>query len=79
MHDILRETVHPAEAIDEVIIGQPLQGGALSTGHPIGASGGQLTTTIIRELNARHPRYGVATLCIGDGEAVATLLDVPEH
>ncbi len=52
-----------------------VNGGAVSIGHPIGASGGRLAATLIRELNQREARYGVATLCIGGGEAVATLFE----
>ncbi len=52
-----------------------VNGGAVSIGHPIGASGGRLAATLVRELNRRKARYGVASLCIGGGEAVATLFE----
>ncbi len=52
-----------------------VNGGAVSIGHPIGASGGRLAATLIRELKQRNARYGVATLCIGGGEAVAALFE----
>ncbi len=52
-----------------------VNGGAVSIGHPIGASGGRLAATLVRELNQRKARYGVAALCIGGGEAVAALFE----
>ena len=50
-------------------------GGAVALGHPVGASGGRLVATLVRELHQRKLRYGVATLCIGGGEAVAAVLE----
>ena len=52
-----------------------VNGGAVSIGHPIGASGGRLAATLIRELKQRQARFGVASLCIGGGEAVAALFE----
>ncbi len=52
-----------------------VNGGAVSLGHPIGASGGRLAVTIIREMQKRQVRYGIAVLCIGGGEAVAALFE----
>jgi acetyl-CoA C-acetyltransferase len=52
-----------------------VNGGAVALGHPIGASGGRLTATLIRELNKRQLRYGLATLCIGGGEAVSAIFE----
>ena len=52
-----------------------VNGGAVSIGHPIGASGGRLAATVVRELQQRKARYGVASLCIGGGEAVAALFE----
>jgi acetyl-CoA C-acetyltransferase len=52
-----------------------VNGGACAIGHPIGASGGRLVATIIRELRKRSLRYGLATLCIGGGEAVAVIFE----
>jgi acetyl-CoA C-acetyltransferase len=51
------------------------RGGAVAIGHPIGASGGRLLATLVRELRARQARYGLATLCIGGGEAVAVIIE----
>jgi len=52
-----------------------VNGGACAIGHPIGASGGRLAATVVRELNRRKARYGLATLCIGGGEAVAVIFE----
>ena len=52
-----------------------VNGGACAIGHPIGASGARLAATVIRELHARKARYGLATLCIGGGEAVAAIFE----
>jgi acetyl-CoA C-acetyltransferase len=52
-----------------------VNGGACAIGHPIGASGARLAATVIRELHKRQARYGLATLCIGGGEAVAAIFE----
>ncbi len=52
-----------------------VNGGAVAIGHPIGASGGRLAATLVRELHKRAARYGLATLCIGGGEAVAVIFE----
>jgi len=52
-----------------------VNGGAVAIGHPLGASGARLTATLVRELCKRQARYGLATLCIGGGEAVAVILE----
>lgn len=52
-----------------------VNGGACAIGHPIGASGGRLAATVVRELHRRKARYGLATLCIGGGEAVAVIFE----
>ena len=48
-----------------------IQGGAIALGHPIGASGARVLTTLLYALRARHLKYGVASLCIGDGMGIA--------
>ncbi len=53
-----------------------VNGGAVAIGHPIGASGARLATTVIREMKKRRVKYGVASLCIGGGEAVAALFEL---
>lgn len=52
-----------------------VNGGACAIGHPIGASGARLAATLIRELHRQNKRYGLATLCIGGGEAVAVIFE----
>jgi acetyl-CoA C-acetyltransferase len=52
-----------------------VNGGAVAIGHPIGASGGRVAATLIREMGRRRVRYGLATLCIGGGEAVAVIFE----
>jgi len=48
-----------------------VNGGAVALGHPIGASGARITTTLLYELRRRRSRYGLATLCLGGGGSVA--------
>ena len=52
-----------------------VNGGAVALGHPIGASGARIVTTLLYALKARGGRYGVASLCIGGGEAVALVVE----
>lgn len=51
-----------------------VNGGAVALGHPIGASGARILTTLIYEMKKRNSVYGVASLCIGGGEASALLI-----
>jgi acetyl-CoA C-acetyltransferase len=51
-------------------------GGACALGHPIGATGARIVTTLVHALRARGLKRGVAALCIGGGEAVATAVEV---
>lgn len=52
-----------------------IRGGAVALGHPVGASGARILTTLLYALEDRGERYGVASLCIGGGEAVAMLVE----
>lgn len=52
-----------------------VHGGAVSIGHPIGASGARILTTLVHALHTHSQRYGLATLCIGGGEAVAVIIE----
>jgi acetyl-CoA C-acetyltransferase len=52
-----------------------VNGGAVAMGHPLGASGGRLVATLVRELHRRNARFGLAALCIGGGEAVAAVFE----
>jgi acetyl-CoA C-acetyltransferase len=53
-----------------------VNGGACALGHPIGASGARIMVTLIHALKARGLKRGVATLCIGGGEATAVALEL---
>ena len=53
-----------------------VNGGALALGHPIGASGARLLVTLLHALQARGGRRGVASLCIGGGEATALAVEM---
>jgi acetyl-CoA C-acetyltransferase len=52
-----------------------VHGGAVALGHPIGASGAKILTTLLYAMAERGERYGIASLCIGGGEAVAMLVE----
>ncbi len=54
-----------------------VNGGAIALGHPLGCSGARLSGTLVRELRRRGGRYGVATLCVGVGQGLATVYEVP--
>jgi acetyl-CoA C-acetyltransferase len=51
-----------------------VNGGAIALGHPIGASGARILVTLIYEMQRRQSTYGLATLCIGGGQGVATII-----
>ena len=51
-------------------------GGACALGHPVGASGSRIVTTLINALNKKGLKKGVASLCIGGGEATALALEI---
>ncbi len=53
-----------------------VNGGAIALGHPLGSSGARILATLIYALRARGKRYGVASLCVGVGQGVATLIEV---
>ena len=52
-----------------------VNGGAIALGHPLGCSGARLLTTLLHDMERRDLRYGLATLCIGFGMAVATIIE----
>ncbi len=60
-----------AERMDDV---NP-NGGGISLGHPLGATGARITATLVNELERRQARYGVATMCIGFGQAIAGVIE----
>jgi acetyl-CoA acyltransferase len=50
-------------------------GGGISLGHPLGATGARITATIVNELERREARYGIAAMCIGFGQAIAGVIE----
>lgn len=54
-----------------------VNGGAVAIGHPIGASGARILVTLIHEMKKRNSKYGLASLCIGGGEASALIVKKP--
>lgn len=50
-------------------------GGGISLGHPLGATGARITATLLSELDRRSERYGLATMCIGQGQAIAAVIE----
>ena len=64
----LRDLDVPAEKVN-------VNGGAIALGHPLGATGAMILGTLIDELERRDQRYGLATLCVGGGMGVATIVE----
>lgn len=64
----LRDLDVPAEKVN-------VNGGAIALGHPLGATGAMILATLIDELERRELRYGLATLCVGGGMGVATIVE----
>jgi acetyl-CoA C-acetyltransferase/3-oxo-5,6-didehydrosuberyl-CoA/3-oxoadipyl-CoA thiolase len=52
-----------------------VNGGAIAIGHPLGASGARILTTLAHELRRRQGRYGLATMCIGVGQGISTVIE----
>jgi 3-oxoadipyl-CoA thiolase len=52
-----------------------VDGGAIALGHPLGASGGRLVTTLVHALRRTGGRYGLASMCIGVGQGIATIVE----
>jgi acetyl-CoA acetyltransferase family protein len=50
-------------------------GGGISLGHPLGATGARITATLVNELDRRNGKYGIATMCIGQGQAIAAVIE----
>jgi 3-oxoadipyl-CoA thiolase len=53
-----------------------VNGGAIALGHPLGCSGARILTTLVHELRRRGGGYGLATMCIGVGQGIATVVEV---
>lgn len=54
-----------------------VNGGAIANGHPLGASGAKILTSLVHEMGLRGVRYGLATMCIGVGQGVALVVERP--
>ena len=74
-----------AFAAQSLAVGRELQiptkklnvnGGAIALGHPIGASGARVLVTLLHEMKRTGSRYGLATLCIGGGQGIATIVEM---
>jgi len=52
-----------------------VNGGAIALGHPLGCSGARIMTTLVHELARRRARYGLAAMCIGVGQGIATIIE----
>ena len=65
---VIRELVIPEEKVN-------INGGAIALGHPIGASGARITTTLLYELKRSNKRYGISALCIGGGMGEAMIFE----
>jgi len=50
-----------------------VNGGAIALGHPLGSSGARLVATLVREMQRRDAKYGLATMCIGVGQGIASI------
>ncbi len=59
--------------LDEALVN--VNGGAIALGHPLGCSGARILTTLVHELKRRGGRYGLATMCIGVGQGIATVVE----
>ena len=52
-----------------------VNGGAIALGPPLGCSGARIMTSLIHEMKKRGSRYGLATMCIGVGQGIATIVE----
>lgn len=66
------ECINQLELNKEIV---NVNGGAISFGHPLGASGARILTTLIYEMKKRNVKYGLATMCIGVGQGIATIVE----
>lgn len=85
IEDIDLVEANEAFAAQSLAVGRELQiptdklnvnGGAVALGHPIGASGARVLVTLLHEMKHKDVRYGLATLCIGGGQGIATIVEI---
>jgi acetyl-CoA acyltransferase len=62
-------------AVEERMADINPNGGGISLGHPLGATGARITATLLNELERRDARYGIASMCIGFGQAIACIIE----
>jgi acetyl-CoA acyltransferase len=65
---VIRKGDWPSEKIN-------LNGGAIALGHPLGCSGARIVTTLLNVMEQNDTRYGLATMCIGTGQGIATIIE----
>jgi acetyl-CoA acetyltransferase len=69
---VIRRGGWPAERVN-------LHGGAIALGHPLGASGARILCTLLAVMEHRDLHTGLAALCIGGGQGIATIVQRPRH
>jgi acetyl-CoA C-acetyltransferase len=67
----LREWGLDGEGIEKVNV----NGSGISLGHPVGATGARIMTTLLREMDRREARYGLETMCIGGGQGMSAVFE----
>ena len=72
-----RESCRPPFLVLKELGPEDVRGGAIALGHPIGASGARVLVTLLYAMAERKAKRGIATLCLGGGEAVALLVEQP--
>jgi acetyl-CoA acyltransferase len=71
---VVLQTVHDLDLAGRIDDVNP-NGGGISLGHPLGATGARITATLLPELERREARYGVASMCVGFGMAIAAVVE----
>ena len=80
VHEYAYNNIYEEESMSQAVLDPKkvnTRGGAISLGHPIGASGARVLTTLIYALRAQGGGKGVASLCIGGGMGIAMAIEVP--
>ena len=73
---VVLQTVADANLEERLVAGDVNpNGGGISLGHPLGATGARITATLLAELERRQEQYGLATMCIGQGQAIAAVIE----
>ena len=71
---VVLQFAHDASLEDRMEDVNP-NGGGISLGHPLGATGARVTATLLNELERRNERFGIASMCIGFGQAIAAVVE----